>query len=169
MRFLTREDYIEKTKQIKYWRRSRDERWNYISVVINELKKYDPMSILEVGSYSIPLSYDSYLIAQHKHQLVNENGIVYNLNNVPYPFEDNQFDFFIGLQVWEHLKEKQKAFLEATRISRNIILSFPYNWNKSNKVHNNINDNIISDWACNIIPTYTKVVGKRKIYFWINI
>lgn len=169
MEFLTKEEYFKKANEFKYWRKSRNERWKYMSVVLDELKKHNPNSILEAGTNALPLSKDSYILSLREYELVNKNGIIHNLDDFPYPFEDKQFDFFVALQVWEHIKEKQKAFQEICRISENVILSFPYKWGKSHKDHGNIDDETIRKWTNNLEPTYTKLVAKRKIYFWINI
>lgn len=169
MRFLTKEEYFKRANEIKYWRKTRNERWKYMSVVLEELKRHNPNSILEAGTNALPLSKDSYVLASRQSDLVNKNGIIHDLDEFPYPFQDKQFDFFVALQVWEHLKNKQRAFQEICRISKNIILSFPYKWGKSDKSHNNIDDEMISKWTNGVKPTYTKLVGKRKIYFWINV
>ena len=48
----------------------------------------------------------------------------------PWPIKDRKYDFFIDLQAWEYLGDKQKdAFIEVMCISRMAILNFPYMWN----------------------------------------
>lgn len=169
MKFIDKKEYYQLTNGIRYWTRNREERWKYISVVIRELKKYNPQSLLEAGTNAVPLSRESYILALKQNQLINDKGVIHDLNEFPYPFEDKSFDFFVALQVWEHLKYKQDAFKEVLRISNNVILSFPYLWGGNKKdFHHNIGDETIRKWTCNIEPTYTIKVGKRKIYFWIR-
>jgi SAM-dependent methyltransferase len=105
-----------------------------------------------------------------KEELVNKEGIVWDINNVPFPLKDNQFDFSVALQVWEHLDNQQNAFKELYRISKNIILSFPYKW-KSTKCnrHYNITDEKINEWTCNLPYNEYFIIGKkhkRKICIW---
>ena len=71
----------------------------------------------------------------------------------PWPINDKQYDLFIALQVWEHLGNKQsRAFREAIRISKAVILSFPYKWNcpKNNAnypEHHEVDEELIGDWT----------------------
>lgn len=100
---------------------------------------------------------------------------------VPWLIKDKEYDLFIALQVWEHLKDKQKkAFKEVMRISKMAILSFPYMWdcpkdNANYPEHHMISEEIIREWTLGVEPdkiikiprTGNKVSkGPRIIYFW---
>jgi predicted SAM-dependent methyltransferase len=45
--------------------------------------------------------------------------IIYNLNNIPYPFKDNSFDNICMRHVLEHLNEPEKVLYEVLRIAKN--------------------------------------------------
>jgi SAM-dependent methyltransferase len=178
MKFISKRKFFKKSLQYKYWFNTHERRWEYIKHVIKELKKHNPENLLEIGSMYIPLSNKSFILSLNREELVNDKGILYNLNHTPYPFKDNYFDFSIGLQVWEHLENQQEAFKELYRISKNIILSFPYKWQKNDpsNIHHNITDEIICDWTCGIKPSKTKLLtpddtklkNQIKIYYWFK-
>lgn len=169
MKFLTKKDYDKKTEGNRYWI-NKVNRWDYMKIVIDEVKKYNPKKMLEVGSKGIPLSYDSDLLSLEKDDLVNKKGKIHDLNVFPFPYESKQFDFFIALQVWEHLQKQKKSFKEARRISKNIVLSIPYHWTHvdENDCHYNIGDETMLKWTNGLEPTFTKQVLNRKIYFYLN-
>lgn len=170
MRFLTKKDYDKRTEGDRYWI-NKINRWDYMKEVINEVKRYNPKKMLEVGSKGIPISYDSHLLSLDKEELVNKNGKVHNLNKLPFPYETKQFDFFIALQVWEHLENQKASFKEAKRISKNIVISIPYLWThvNENDCHYNIGDETMLKWTNGLYPTLTKEIINRKFYFFINI
>ena len=45
--------------------------------------------------------------------------VVCNLNNYPYPFQNNQFDEILAKDILEHLEKPDKCMRELWRISRN--------------------------------------------------
>lgn len=138
-------------------------RWDYISLAINEIELLQPSSICETGSEGMYLSNDSTII-----ELIPKNSgheeIIHDLNNIPYPIKNKQFDLFIALQVWEHLNNQIEAFKEVRRISHNAILSFPHKW-IGDSTHN-VSKNDISRWTSNIAPVKIIPIQNRLIYVW---
>ena len=71
----------------------------------------------------------------------------------PWPVVDKQYDLFIALQVWEHLSNNQsRAFREVMRISKAVVLSFPYNWdcpenNANYPEYHDIDEELIAGWT----------------------
>ncbi|MFA5760048.1 MAG: hypothetical protein WC942_11950, partial [Clostridia bacterium] len=143
-----------------------------------KLKIWKTKSILELGSNGLPLSSFSDTMDITKFNKVKDYP-TYIRDAKSFPWEINKkYDVFIALQVWEHLCPYQtKAFEEASRIAKKIILSFPYNWNSGPmfEEHNYINEEVIRRWAGGITPTESIISdvsgkfhtsGKRIVCFW---
>ena len=86
---------------------------------------------------------------------------------VPWPFQDKQFDLFIALQVFEHLKDRQPdAFREVRRIAKHAVLSLPIDWEMDDprNCHHMIPEDRVLSWFAPVKPT--RVVegssGKRR-------
>lgn len=162
MRFLTRPQFQKQVvdfKAFEYW--VKVDRWDYFSVAIDFAKAVYPKRVLEAGAYGISICLDS--VTLDKKTFSNYPDVVWDLNNTPYPFRDKQFDLFAALQVFEHVQEKAKAFKEASRIAKHIILSLPYNL-KGNTVHSNLGDAQIKEWFGK--PDKKQVVGSRVVCYW---
>jgi hypothetical protein len=120
-------------------------RWSYYSKVINMVKEIKPKTILEIGSNGFPLFHDSIKLEVDK---MADAHVYWDITQTPWPFIDKEFDVVIALQVWEHLGNKQReAFIEARRVGKNVILSFPYKWKSGDADHLNITKDIIKYWT----------------------
>jgi hypothetical protein len=140
----------------KYWKDGYRYRWKYMGYVIEQLKTMNPKTICEAGANGVLLCKESFSMDLPD----------YDLNLIPYPFKDKQFDCFVALQVWEHLNKRSEAFREVTRISKAAILSFPYEWKHGDKRHRNIDWKKIKKWTCGIKPVSTKLISDRIVYIW---
>lgn len=158
MSFLNRETFLKKVKELNsnYWNEGKDYRWEYMSYVIEEAEKLNPKKIIEAGASDMPLNDESFLFNYPK----------YNLDKVPYDFKDKEFDLFIALQVWEHLNNQAEAFREVMRISKNAILSFPFQWKHGDKRHRGIDKARIKQWTCGVEPVKVKLIKDRIVYVW---
>jgi hypothetical protein len=156
MNLLTHNEFLTLSKQFPYYdsKSTTWSRWDYMSLVIDEIKLLKPSTICEVGTEGISLCKESFILD-------------HNLDNVPYPVKDKQFDLFIALQVWEHLHNQSKAFDEVMRISHNAILSFPYLWNTDKEnCHYMITKDKISEWTLGTKPEKVIPVKNRLVYVW---
>lgn len=165
MRLMTYSEFEELRKQDPYYKKSR---WEYLKEVIDIITKESFNSVLELGAYKQPIVHGSDIMDVNP----NHPNLTYlhDATKIPWPVEDSKYDLFIALQVWEHLKDKQKeAFREVIRISKMAILSFPLNWNRPGDIHHNITEEKISEWTLRINPVKKIKVGKktlkRIIYF----
>jgi len=166
MKAINQQMYNERAlnSETKYWIRSYEKRWGYNSVVIDMMNKLEFDSVLEAGSMGLPLAVEG--------ETLDKNDkfhptYIHDLTVFPYPFKDKQFDLFVALQVWEHLGESQRpAFLEAARIAKNVILSFPYKWKAGSAIHIGVDENVIAGWTHNIPPVEIVQVKGRIIYRW---
>jgi len=168
--FLTKKSFEKKVKKLdhEYWNEGYSYRWDYMSYVIETLKKIGAKNICESGSFYIPLNSKSTLLENAKEELVNDRGEVHDLNDIPYPFEDDEFDCFVALQVWEHIENHPHAFEEACRISKNVILSIPYMWDWGDDMHKGIDDEKILSWVSGKKWDEEKIIHRRKILLWKN-
>lgn len=164
-RLMTYSEFEELRKQDPYYRKGR---WRYLKEVIGIITKESFNSVLELGAYKQPIVHGSDIMDVHPH--LPNLTYLHDATKIPWPVEDSKYDLFIALQVWEHLKDKQKeAFKEVIRISKMAILSFPLNWNCPGNYHHNITEEKISEWTLHINPVKKIKVDirtrERIIYF----
>lgn len=168
--YLTQRKFIMRVKALNmpYWTEGLKKmyRWEYMKYCIDLMKDIGAVNTLEMGTNFIPLNSSSYLFELEKKYLVNKRGKVQDLNHTPYKIPNKHFDCATALQVWEHLDNQQSAFLELVRISKNVILSFPYMWNHGDKRHRGIDDEKIFEWTCGIEPDHIHKIKSRIIYLW---
>jgi len=161
MKLATIEDFNRVKANNPYW----SDRWNYLSVVVDFLKKLEFKTSLEIGAKELKLvsTSDTMDIEQY-------DGLTY-LHDVTtkLPIEDKKYDILIALQVWEHLGDKkQEAFKEAMRVSKTMLLSFPYLWDCPKDLsHHNIGREQIAEWTLNKDATIF-VANSRIFYYFIN-
>ena len=137
-------------------------RWEYWKIVVRYLKIINPKSTLELGASVQPIVLDGDTITKNK---IEKPTYLWNAIDIPWPIKKKQYDVFIALQVWEHLKGNQiKVFKEVPRISNIAILSFPYKW-PGNSSHSKINKSKIREWTKPYEPFLKpKIVRSRIIY-----
>jgi len=143
-----------------YYRR----RWPYLKEVIDFVKRERPKHVIELGAYLIPLIRNSHVMDIE--QGMPQQKYVHDATVFPWPIGDDQYDLFIGLQVWEHLDQKQEeAFKEVMRVSRMAVISFPYRWYCPGDIHHNIDTKTITRWTMHVPPEKIVQVGRWIIYF----
>jgi len=72
--------------------------------------------------------YEAYSYVQLAHPDKNVD-VVHNLDVVPYPFEDNEFDLVVASHILEHLKYPEKCIKEIHRILKEngkLIVKVPH-------------------------------------------
>lgn len=147
MKLMTKIDFDKLREQDTYWHG----RWPYLKEVIDILKNEQFNSCLELGAKE-----SSIVKGSDKMDIVEYEGLKYlhDAKKVPWPIENKQYDVVIALQVFEHLRDKQKeAFIEIIRCSKMAILSFPYKWNvPDDPMHHNIDEETIKTWTLRVEP-----------------
>ncbi|MDP8262340.1 MAG: hypothetical protein P9M13_03450 [Candidatus Ancaeobacter aquaticus] len=139
-------------------------RWRYIKYVLGIISEVNPESVLELGPHHIPLVKGSDTMNIDDCHI--KPTFMHDARITPWPVEDNAYDMFIALQVWEHLGDKQaEAFQEVMRIARSAILSFPYKRCCPRNCHHNVDEKIISKWTCHKKPEKIINTGLEIIYF----
>lgn len=138
-------------------------RWPYLSLASDLAMQLKPESILELGPYRRPLIGGSDVMDLNDYLADGKVKWKWDARKTPWPVEDNAYDLFIALQVWEHLgREQAAAFREVMRISKTAILSFPYLWQLADTgdCHHGIGDGTIREWICGVRPTKKVIVDK---------
>jgi len=136
LKIINFQDFTRKVKKFKI-RFPRDDhwdvsRWSYYEDVVNLILSSNlryATKVLEIGPMGIPI-FDSSETMDWKvpeaNWPIDSPTYVHNGKRTPWPFRDNQFDLVIALRVFQHLSPFQReAFLEAERISRNLIIVVP--------------------------------------------
>lgn len=171
-RLATHDDFkLVQAETPDYWS---DRRWDYMSVVIEMLRKSVGVdAVLEIGAAGFPLVQGSTVM-----DVWFRPDVEHNAAETPWPFQDRTFDMVVGLQVWEHLTYHGKgaqelAFKELMRVGRRAILSFPYLWETKDKdnCHYMIDKDRINEWTCGVPPCEVVEIGAgsrcpRLIYRW---
>jgi len=165
MNLLNYEKYENKINQLgnlySYWKKEKDKRWKYISMVLEEIENINPRTMIEIGTNAIALSDFSDSINLKSVNVdtnnINNKNYLFDAKNTPWPINDKEYDLFVAMQVLEHLEPKQKeVFDEIKRISNYCILTLPYLWNVPNdKLHHNISDEVIKNWTNGLTPYKT--------------
>ncbi len=163
---LTRKRFL---KQLKRNPGYLAERWDYYSAVINVLRRSGWESCLEVGPAFLPLVGDADLMDKYN-QCKEPIKYQWDIMETPWPIQDKEYDVVIALQVWEHLKDKQReAFAEVMRVSCNAILSFPWKWkpggkkSRSSSKHWRINAEKINEWTLGVKPVETMLITTPRV------
>jgi len=156
MKYLTEQELLDRAAGLGgYWTRAKARaRWPYMQRAIELLKETGASKVAEAGTEGITLTSSSTVIPG-KPEL--------DLDRVPWPYRDKQFDCFVALQVWEHLRRPRDAFREAARISRWAILSTPFEWGPretARKNHRGISLSRINRWAGGRKPRTWRLVAE---------
>ena len=134
-------------------------RWEYYKEVVKLVEGINPSNVLEIGPGFAPIvkECDIMVIPEDDYwgrpQKDVSSVLTHDATEKPWPIKDKEYDLVIGLQVWEHLGNKQcRSFREAMRVGKQLILSFPYQWdcpkdNPNYPEHHKIDDELIYDWT----------------------
>jgi hypothetical protein len=134
--FANAQSYLEKNpldkngNNVGYWKDARH-RWVYYSrvgeIILNNSTK--DARIIELGSMGMPVVKNSDLMDYDRHLSYYSEGkpdYILDARNIPWPIENNSYDWFVSLRVFHHLWPVQReCFEEAMRIARNVILVVP--------------------------------------------
>ncbi len=160
MKPITSKDFRRTTKGQPYYAG----RWEYFQLAIQLAGR--PASVLELGPHTLPLfpagdtmDVSGALSPTYRH----------DATQVPWPV-DRHYDLFIGLQVWEHLRESQAAaFAEVMRVASRAVLSFPNQWDcPADLSHHGIDEQRIAEWTCHV-PLLARLATARQdrvVYYW---
>jgi len=131
IRPLVKPEFDRLAARFPYYRN----RWAYTSVVCDVaseiIDRHALRSALELGPFKRSTIVGADVMDRLSHPDLELEGrlIVHDATVLPWPIADQAYDLFVGLQVFEHLDDRQAvAFGEVRRIARHAIISLPIDW-----------------------------------------
>jgi len=126
-------------------------RWGYFEAArdyilgIPGMENWRPEDVLEIGPYKVPLvrGCDTMDVEPWLDALTHRH----DAGKVPWPVEDGRYRLMVALQVWEHLRGRQReAWREVERVADWAVISLPYRWPKPPD-HARIEERTICEWT----------------------
>jgi len=161
--FIDKENYRKnaETNMGRHWEKW-EHRWKYFQRSIDIIKEYtnidDPKKVVEVGTMGACLVNGCDTIDYSERWSFKGKNPTYlhDIRKFPWPIKDKKYDLFIALRVWQHLSTFQKdCFLEAKRISKELLIVVPVNY----KNGFGVTPNQVIEWNNQKEPTHLKVEG----------
>ncbi len=151
-------EFAEMARRFPYY----SGRWGYMSVALAQaadlIRRDDLHSALELGAPVRPIISGADVIdIKARPELDPDVAItIHDATVAPWPVADKAYDLFIALQVFEHLRDRQReAFLEVRRVARHAILSLPIDWvmDDPRNCHHQISNERVLSWFAPVVPT----------------
>jgi hypothetical protein len=169
IRVIRKSEFDAIAQGLRYYR----DRWGYVSVACTEaaglIERRDLRSALELGPHLRSIVVGADVMDRRTPTGLEAEGriLVHDATVAPWPVDDKQYDLFVALQVFEHLRDRQNvAFTEVRRVARNAIISLPIDWvmDDPNDCHHRISNERALEWFHPIAPTRSVVhhTGRRK-------
>jgi hypothetical protein len=117
----------------KHWKEA-EGRWDYHNKTGNLLQDIKFKRVLEVGTMGVKIWNDSdNLEFDSSKEWTMPKKVKYNhdLNIIPYPIKDKEYDVFIALRVFHHFRKDFiiESFKEWERVANHIIIAMPDTFN----------------------------------------
>ncbi len=179
IRVITGPEFLDAAKRTpKYYRG----RAGYMSVAATAaeqlIETYGLRTALELGPHLRPLVVGADVMDYRElpDLEVPAKVILHDARKTPWPMEDDAYDLFVGLQVFEHLVGSQnEAFQEVRRVAKHAVISLPIDWvmkDPTNSHHQISNERALT-WFAPVVPTRIEVgnpgPGKRLVYVFENL
>jgi hypothetical protein len=178
IRPLAKREFDALAGQFPYYRA----RGGYMSVACaaagNLIERHGLTSALELGPHLRSVIVGADVMDLRAQPALQAEGrvIVHDATITPWPIGNHEYDLFVGLQVFEHLKDAQnEAFLEVCRVARHAIISLPIDWEMSDprNCHHRISHERALSWFHPIMPTRVELGNpgprKRLVYVFENL
>jgi hypothetical protein len=131
VKLLQYAEYEANAKRDPQWK-SYAARWDYHSWAIEIIQGLDisgPNAVLEIGAFGAGLVHGSKRMDLPHGSWPPpdpDRQIWHDARDIPWPFQDVQFEMLIALRVWHHLVPAQeRAFREARRVARRVLITCP--------------------------------------------
>jgi len=173
IRPLVKPEFDRLTARFQYYRN----RWAYTSVVCDVaselIDRHGLRSALELGPNKRSTIVGADVMDRISQPDLESEGplIVHDATVLPWPIADRAYDLFVGLQVFEHLDDRQAvAFGEVRRIARHAIISLPIDWDMKDptNVHHQLSHETALSWFAPTVPTRVMLGNpaphKRLVY-----
>ena len=169
IRPLTHPEFEEMAAGFPYY----NGRWGYMSAALGQastlIRRHGLRTALELGAPVRPIIVGADVMdIKARPELDPTVPItVHDATQAPWPVGDKAYDLFLALQVFEHLRDRQReAFLEVRRVARHAIISLPIDWEMDDprNCHHRIPNERVLSWFAPVVPT--RVIegsgGKRR-------
>jgi hypothetical protein len=169
IRPLTHPEFEEMAAAFPYY----NGRWGYMSAALAQastlIRRHRLKTALELGAPVRPIIVGADVMdIKARPELDPTIPItIHDATQAPWPVDDKAYDLFLALQVFEHLRDRQReAFLEVRRVARHAIISLPIDWEMDDprNCHHHISNERVLSWFAPISPT--RVIegngGKRR-------
>jgi SAM-dependent methyltransferase len=96
--------------------------------ILDQLEEKAAMNVVDLGcgtSGSCPFADVLVDRADWSNKFPDKKFVVHDLNDLPLPFEDNEFDFSFCSHILEHVTDPVKFLSEVTRISKSGYIEVP--------------------------------------------
>jgi len=158
IRPITKAEFDWVARRYPYYRN----RWAYTSAAAREaadlISRHHLRTAIELGAHIRPLivGADAMVLAPSADLDLEGKVVVQDARQTPWAVPDGAYDLFVGLQVFEHLGDRQNAaFLEVCRVARNAVISLPIDWVMDNPAncHHGITHERALSWFAPRVPT----------------
>jgi hypothetical protein len=167
LEYLTEPEFIKRMGSNEYFT-VHGNRWRYMRRAIEIMKRHNAQSCLEIGTGGMPITNGDTLDNCEMYPVTHER----DARSIPWPVDNNMYDFTVALQVFEHFdlkrKKQRQVFNEMERVSQNIIISVPYLWESTDGIHDGIDDAVVFGWAGRSANESYLIedIMTRKVYYW---
>jgi hypothetical protein len=156
---MTKPEFEAMAARFPYYKGAR---WGYMSVALDQasslIGRHGLRTALELGAPVLPIIVGADVMDKKARPELDPSVsiMVFDATQAPWPVDDKAYDLFMALQVFEHLKDRQReAFLEVRRIARHAIISLPIDWEMPDpqNCHHQISNERVLSWFAPIVPT----------------
>lgn len=158
IRVLTQSEFDEMAARFPYY----DGRWGYMSAALAQastlIRRHRLRTALELGAPVRPIIVGADVMdIKARPELDPTVPItIHDATQAPWPVADKAYDLFLALQVFEHLRDRQReAFLEVRRVARHAIISLPIDWEMDDprNCHHRISHERVLSWFAPVVPS----------------
>jgi Methyltransferase domain len=178
IRSLRKYEFAALVRRAPYYR----PRWGYISaagrIADGLIEQHGLRTALELGPHLRPTIVGADAMDRKTQPDLRAEGrvVIHDATQVPWPFDDKEYDLFVALQVFEHLGVDQPtAFHEVRRVARHAVISLPIDWvmDDPRNCHHGITHEKALSWFAPVVPTRVEIGNpghkKRLIYVFENL
>jgi SAM-dependent methyltransferase len=169
IRPLTQPEFEEMVTRFPYY----NGRWGYMSAALDQaqalIRRHGLRTALELGAPVRPIIVGADVMDIKARPELDPTVpmTIHDATDAPWPVADKAYDLFLALQVFEHLRDRQReAFREVRRVARHAIISLPIDWDMEDprNCHHQISNERALSWFAPVTPT--RVIegsgGKRR-------
>jgi len=158
IRPITKAEFDRVARRYPYYRG----RWPYTSAAGREaadlISRHHLRTAIELGAHIRPLivGADAMVLSPSDDLDLEGKVVIQDARRTPWALPDGAYDLFVGLQVFEHLGDRQnEAFQDVCRVARHAVISLPIDWvmDDPTNCHHRITEDRALSWFAPHVPT----------------